>query len=118
MPTSSREAILNAIRRNLPQQRVECPAIPDFGWTRGPLKTEFVRRLQEAGGAAHDVANAAEAEAKLRALHPDARVICSAVPEIPGTRRVESVRDPHELADVDVGVVRAQFADAEGGAVC
>jgi L-lactate dehydrogenase complex protein LldG len=117
MPTSSREAILNAIRYNLPQQRVERPAIPDFRWTRGPLKAEFVRRLQEAGGAAHDVANAADAEAKLRALHPDARVICSAVPEIPGTRRVESVRDPHELADVDVGVVRAQFAVAEGGAV-
>jgi L-lactate dehydrogenase complex protein LldG len=117
MPTSSREAILNAIRYNLPQQRVEHPAIPDFPWRRVPLKAEFVRRLQEAGGAAHDVANAAEAEAKLRALHPDARVICSAVPEIPGTRRVESVRDPHELADVDVGVVRAQFAVAEGGAV-
>jgi L-lactate dehydrogenase complex protein LldG len=117
MPTSSREAILNAIRYNLPQQRVEHPAIPDFPWTRGPLKAEFVRRLQEAGGAAYDVANAAEAEAKLRALHPAATVICSAVPEIPGTRRAESVRDPHELADVDVGVVRAQFAVAEGGAV-
>src|SRR5580693_5120110 len=32
-------------------------------------------------------------------------------------RRVESVRDPHELADVDVGVVRARFGVAETGAV-
>jgi L-lactate dehydrogenase complex protein LldG len=53
----------------------------------------------------------------LRALHPDAKVVCSAVPEIAGTRRIGSVRDPHELADVDAGVVRAQFAVAEGGAV-
>jgi L-lactate dehydrogenase complex protein LldG len=39
------------------------------------------------------------------------------VPEIAGTRRVEKVRDPHELADVDVGVVRAQFGVAETGAI-
>ena len=51
------------------------------------------------------------------ALYPGAMGICSAVPEIAGTRRVESVRDPHELADVDVGVVRAQFGVAESGAV-
>jgi len=117
MPMISRETILNAIRYNLPQERVEHPGIPDFAWTGGPLKAAFVRRLEEAGGAAHDVGSAAEAEAKLRALHPDAKVICSAVPEIAGTRRAESVDDPHDLADVDVGVVRAQFAVAEGGAV-
>lgn len=116
-PMNNRETILNAIRSNLPQQRVEHPGIPHFAWTGGPLKAAFVRRLEEAGGAAHDVATAAEAEAKLRALHPDAKVICSAVPEIPGNRRAESVADPHDLADVDVGVVRAQFAVAEGGAV-
>ena len=117
MQTTSRETILNAIRSNLPKQRVAAPAIPEFAWTGGALRAEFIRRLEEAGGAAHDVANAAEAEVKLKALHPEAKVICSAVPEIAGTRRAESVKDPHELADVDVGVVRAQFAIAEGGAV-
>jgi L-lactate dehydrogenase complex protein LldG len=59
----------------------------------------------------------AEAEAKVVTLHPGAKVICSAVPEIAGTRRVGKVRDPHELADVDVGVVRAQFGVAETGAI-
>lgn len=113
----SRETILNAIRYNLPQQRVEHPGIPEFAWTGGALKAAFVRRLEEAGGAAHDVTSAAEAQAKLRDLHPDAKVICSAVPEIPGNRRAESVSDPHDLADVDVGVVRAHLAVAEGGAV-
>ena len=116
-PMISRETILNAIRYNLPQERIEHPVVPDFAWTDGPLKAAFVKRLEEAGGAAHDVATAAEAEAKLRTLHPDAKVICSAVPEIQGNRRAESVADPHDLADVDVGVVRAQFAVAEGGAV-
>jgi L-lactate dehydrogenase complex protein LldG len=44
-------------------------------------------------------------------------VICSAVPEIAGTHRAEAFQDPHELADVDLGVVRAQFGVAESGAV-
>ena len=45
----SRETILNAIRYNLPQQRVEHPVIPGFAWTGGQLKEAFVRRLEEAG---------------------------------------------------------------------
>ena len=36
---------------------------------------------------------------------------------MPGTRRVEDVRDPHELNDVDVGVVRSPLGVAEAGAV-
>ena len=114
---ASREAILDRIRRNSPDQKVEHPGIPNFEWTGGSVKTAFVSRLEEAGGAAHEIATPAEAETKLKALHPDAKVVCSAVPEIAGTRRIENVRDPHELADVDVGVVRAHFGIAEGGAV-
>jgi L-lactate dehydrogenase complex protein LldG len=114
---TSRQNILNAVRTNLPPQRIQHPGIPDFKWIGGPVKAAFIQRLEEAGGAAHDIATPAEAEAKLKALHPDAKVVCSAVPEIAGTRRIESVRTPHELADVDVAVVRAQFGIAEGGAV-
>jgi L-lactate dehydrogenase complex protein LldG len=114
---ASRQHILNAIRKNAPPQKVEHPGIPAFEWIGGPVKAVFVQRLEEAGGAAHEIATSAEAEARLKALHPDAKVVCSAVPEITGTRRIESVQDPHELADVDVGVVRAEFGVAEGGAV-
>jgi len=114
---SSRESILSAIRNNLPKQQVEHPRIPVFQRPAGPLKPAFEQRLQEAGGAAHDVGSVAEAQAKLVALHPGAKVICSAVPEIAGTRRADKIQDPHGLADVDVGVVRAQFGVAESGAV-
>jgi L-lactate dehydrogenase complex protein LldG len=117
MSNTSRENILSAIRNNLPKQTVEHPQIPAFQRPAEPLKAVFEERLKEAGGEAHDPGSAADAEAKLMALHPGAKVVCSAVPEIAGTRRVEVVRDPHELADVDVGVVRAQFGVAESGAV-
>lgn len=114
---ASREKILSAIRNNTPQQKVGHPGTAKFEWVGGSLKTAFVQRLEEAGGAAHDIGAPDQADAKLRALHPDAEVVCSAVPEIAGTRRIEHVRDAHELADVNVGVVRAQFAIAESGAV-
>lgn len=113
----SRQHILNAVRKNTPSQKVQHPGTPNFNWIGGPIKEAFVRRLEEAGGAAHDIATPAQAEAKLRDLYPDANIVCSAVSEISGTRSIECVRDPHELADVDVGVVRAEFGVAEGGAL-
>jgi L-lactate dehydrogenase complex protein LldG len=116
-PNISRDVILNAIRYNVPKQQVDHPPIPVFQRPERPLKPEFERLLQEAGGAAHDVQSPAEAQAKLVALHPEAKVVCSAVAEVAGTRRAEEVHDPHELADVDVGVVRARFGVAENGAV-
>lgn len=114
---TSRDAIFDVIHNNLPGTKVEHPRIPVFPRPAGPLKPVFEKHLREAGGVAHDVASAPEAEARLRELHPGAKVVCSAVPEIAGTRRVQTVQDPHELADVDVGVVRAQFGVAESGAV-
>jgi L-lactate dehydrogenase complex protein LldG len=117
MFNSSRETILNSIRSNLPKVEVGHPGIRVFQAPAGSPKATFEQRLKEAGGVAHEVGSSAEAESKLILLHPDAKVICSAVPEIAGTRRVEKVRDPHDLADVDVGVVRAQFGVAESGAV-
>lgn len=113
----SREVVLGAIRSNLQKQQVDHPRIPLFQRPDGPLKPEFERHLQQAGGASYNVGSVSEAEAKLIALHPGVKVVCSAVPEIAGTRRVETVHDPHELADVDVGIVRAQFGIAETGAI-
>jgi L-lactate dehydrogenase complex protein LldG len=63
------------------------------------------------------VADAAAARAKVVELFPDAHVVCSAVPEVPGTRRIEEVHDPHDLNDVDVGVIRSSLGVAEAGAV-
>ncbi|HTB14842.1 MAG TPA: LUD domain-containing protein [Bryobacteraceae bacterium] len=117
MSNTSREQILSAIRANIPPGPIEHPRIPVFSRADEPLKLIFERHLEKAAGAAYNIANRAEAQAKLASLHPEAKVICSTVPEISGTRRAETIRDPHELADVDVGVVRAQFGVAETGAV-
>jgi len=56
-------------------------------------------------------------DAWVRSLFPGAAVICSTTPEMRGTRSIDSSADPTELADVDVGVVRAAFGVAETGSV-
>jgi L-lactate dehydrogenase complex protein LldG len=56
-------------------------------------------------------------DAFLKSLFPDAQVICSATPEVLGTRVIDRSIEPAALADVDVGVVRAAFGVAETGSV-
>jgi L-lactate dehydrogenase complex protein LldG len=114
---SARDTILRAVRDNQPRPAVPLPDIPEFPRDGEPLVSRFGRMLEVMGGRCFEVADAAAAIAMIAALFPDARVVCSAVPEVPGTRGVGDVKDPHELADVDVGVLRTPLAVAEMGAV-
>jgi L-lactate dehydrogenase complex protein LldG len=136
-----REAILAAVRRNLPRPAAPLPEVPGtdrkgikscFGYKEHfnrlpevpgfpdegePILPYFRKQLEAMGGRSFEVQGATATRAKVAELFPAAKVICSAVPEVPGTRRVKDVRDPHELNDVDVGVVRSPLGVAEAGAV-
>jgi len=117
---SSRDTILAAVRKNLPRPAVALPEVPSGHHVRivgEPILPYFRRELEAMGGTSFEVANGEAARAKVAELFPAAKVVCSATPEVPGTRRVEDVRDPHELNDVDVGVVRSPLGVAESGAI-
>jgi L-lactate dehydrogenase complex protein LldG len=138
---SARDTILASVRKNLPRPAVPLPEDPGAGRQgitaclgyrehfthmpevthfhnmEGPPVSNFKKQLEGMGGRWFDVANAAAAQAKLAELFPAAKVVCSAVPEIPGNRRIETVNDPHSLNDVDVGVIRSRLGVAEAGAV-
>ena len=138
---SARDAILAAVRKNLPQPAVSLPEDPSaarqgatltLGYkdflhqmpeihhshnVAGCLIVNFEKQLEGMGGRWFEVADAAAAEAKLAELFPTAKVVCSAVPEVKGNRRIENVSDPHALNDVDVGVVRSRLGVSEAGAV-
>jgi L-lactate dehydrogenase complex protein LldG len=114
---SARDTILAAVRGNLPQPAVPLPELPHFPSGDEPLLAYFQRRLAEMGGRCFEVADGPAARAKVAELFPAAGVVCSTVPEVPGNRAIEGVRDPHELNDVDVGVVRSPLAVAEMGAI-
>jgi L-lactate dehydrogenase complex protein LldG len=137
---TSRETILAAVRKNLPKPAVVLPELPAGGDRkvisglgykqhlsslphvqhspdeRGPLAS-FQTQLEAMGGRSFFVADAAAIRAKVAELFPSAQVICSAVPEVPGTRRIEDVNDPHDLNDVDLGIIRSPLGVAEAGAV-
>lgn len=114
---TSREEILARIRVGQPAPR-PLPAVPAFDAAKGPPVLErFKASLVRMGGKLADAPADRDLDALIRRLYPDARVVCSATPEAAGTRRLTDIVRPADLADVDVGVVRAAFAVAETGSV-
>ena len=113
---SSRELILGRVRRNQPAWRA-LPPVPAFDRPLPDPLAAFGAALVRMGGALAQPDPHDSLDAFIRALFPDARVICSATSEVAGTRAAASVRHPAELDDVDVGVVRAAFGVAETGSV-
>ncbi|SHM00869.1 L-lactate dehydrogenase complex protein LldG [Chitinophaga jiangningensis] len=117
MTLNPREQILDAVRHHLPTEKVDYPAVPVFQKTISAMLPAFEARLKEAGATVHKPADLAAAQALLAQEHADAKVICSATPDLQGNRDIHKVVNPHELADVDVGVIRAGFGVAENGMV-
>ena len=111
---TSREDILARVRKNQPAPR-PLPEVPTFDAGRSASFETFASNLLRMGGRV--APESADPEASIRALFPDAKVICSAVPEVAGNRSLDAVESPAELQDVDVGVVRAAFGVAETGSV-
>ena len=83
----------------------------------GSALENFKAALIRMGGKVADAPGDGDLDALIRELFPDAKVVCSATPEIVGNRPLDRVRAPAELHDVDVGVVRAAFGVAETGSL-
>lgn len=111
---AARDTILAAVRGNLPAGDHPLPDLPSFPLDDGgDPAAHFVTALKSMGGKHFD----GPAVDVIASRFADARVIASAVPEIAGNREIASTRQPRDLADVDVALVRAAFAIAETGTV-
>jgi L-lactate dehydrogenase complex protein LldG len=113
---SSREFIVSRVRRNQPAWR-PLPEVPSFDRPIASPLAAFTAALARMGGVLAEAPSNGSLDTFIRERFPQARVICSATPEVQGTRPIESVHHPAELEDVDVGVVRAVFGVAETGSV-
>jgi L-lactate dehydrogenase complex protein LldG len=116
---SARVDILARVRRNRPAGDYSLPPIPGFaaqGAAQGRFET-FSRVLQAMGGRLCRSSEISSPLAWIREHIPAAKIICSAVPEVPSDRAWSAVRKPQDLADVDVAVVRAVLGVAESGSV-
>jgi L-lactate dehydrogenase complex protein LldG len=116
---NTREEILARMRRSQPAP-IALPELPGFARGGDSFTGDFeafAAALQRMGGKITPAPAGGDADAAVKALFPDARVICSATPEVRGTRPLDPSQPPAMLDDVDVGVVRAAFGVAETGSV-
>jgi len=113
---NSRDRILGRVRKNQPPV-VPLPAVPTFDTDSGSLLERFIAAVVRMGGKFADPPADGDLGALIGRLFPEARVICSATPEVVGNRPLDQVREPAELNDVDVGVVRALHGVAETGSL-
>jgi L-lactate dehydrogenase complex protein LldG len=114
---TSRDAILAAVRANQPAPHAAIPAVPLFDRPSPSVLEQFKETLTRMGGKFISANAGDDLDALIRSLFPDGPIICSATPEARGTRALNGVSSPAELADVDVGVVRAAFGVAETGSI-
>ena len=113
---SSREDILARVRMNQPAPTT-LPVMPAFEADAAVLFERFKAAVVRMGGNVVDAPADGSLDALIGRLFPDAKVICSATPEVSGNRGLDQARRPSELDDVDVGVVRAVYGVAETGSV-
>ena len=113
---SSRDEILERVRKNQPRAQ-PMPATPAFDAPTSSLVERFKTALLRMGGKLIDAPRDGDLDALIARLFPDAKVVCSAVAEVRGNRPIARVKRQADLADVDVGVVRAVFGVAETGSL-
>lgn len=114
---SSRDAILATVRANRPALTRDLPPIPRFDAAPpASLLDAFKTALVSMGGAFMELGEGDDPLAPLRERLACAGQVCSVVPEVRGN--LTMIQEPRDLAEVDVGVVRAAFGVAETGSVC
>lgn len=114
---SSRDTILATLRANRPNPAAHpLPPVAMLGdMDKG--RDRFENSLQILGG---QILMPQEGDTLATAIarrFPDAKVICSAVPDFEGTIRIEEIESPQQAAATDVLVVRSPFGIAEMGSI-
>ncbi len=116
---TSRDAILAAVRRQLPQSS----PLPDLDgrWiSYSDPVGQFSSVLEMIGGRCIRVASEAEIASELEALpqFASAKQVMSLVPSaLTGTVTMDQIDDPHQLFDVDFAVLPGGIAVAENAAI-
>ncbi len=116
---ASREHILSAIRKRLPESQ-PAPSLEQAWTTYADPTQQFADVLHGVGGLCVRCRNLGEVRAHLASVpeFSQGTRICSAVPGISlGNVILEKIDDPHDLADVDYAVLPGEFAVAENAAV-
>ncbi|MGA1940061.1 LutC/YkgG family protein [Arcobacter sp. YIC-310] len=115
---TSKEKILNSIRKNNVVENVELPnSYENFGITFEDKFEKFSTMIESVGGKALLI-NKKDLEKTINELYPNEKIIASNIENF-SLKNFDSNEqdDPHKLKDIDLAVVKGNFAIAENGAV-
>src|SRR5580698_96016 len=112
----SRNTILDSIRSNQPS-RQPMPAIPHFHTNQSAnLVAKFSESIARMAGVL--VAdNVLDLNSFIESKFPNARIICSAIPEYAGTIKPSSLNHWSEASTIDVCILRSPMGVAETGSI-
>ncbi len=116
---SSRAAILSAIKKHKPQL-VPLPEInlDLFAEEEVNLLDTFIENLKFVGGNVKILDSISDLDAKIQEIYPHAKQIISTCQESNlGTISSTKETDPHSLENIDLAIIKGQFAVAENGAI-
>lgn len=113
---SSKNIILRAIQQNRPAP-AELPLIPSFSGNEKNKLENFKEALKANSGECIMINHAEELNDIIRNRYPEAKAICSLVPEIRGNIDIHRIVDPHELKDLDLAVINGTLGVAENAAI-
>ena len=116
--TAKSDILTNVRRAGVPA--TERPTL-DRAWTTyADRRAQFAQVLESVGGRAVFVGGISDVEADLRvqATYQTASRVCDTLtPRGLGNVDLGTIADPHELADIDLAIVRGELAVAENAAV-
>lgn len=114
---TSKELILKNIRTNNLVQDVALPDYSNFGLTFEDKHSHFSTMLESVGGKALFIKKE-ELDQTIKSLYSEEKIITSNI-EYCSLSNFDSneQNDPHNLKDIDLAIVKGEFAVAENGAV-
>ena len=114
---TSKEKILDSIRKNNIVKDVKLPSYENFGNKFEDKFQTFSTMIESVGGKAL-VINKEDLDKTIKELYPDEKQIaCNVEACNLGNFDSNSIDDAHDLKDIDLAIVKGNFAVAENGAI-
>ncbi len=114
---NSRELILSKIKSNKPEPS-PLPNLVEYDRKDISLLENFKDVLAFVGGMAIELVEGETVESKIREIYPDLKNICATFGglDLPLVD-ISQISDPHDLAHIDLAIVKGEFGVAENAAV-